>query len=274
MKSALRMGLVTVGLAATACGGDGGGRPGERALATGAGRESYGTPEVAAAATDAQPVDAAYAGDGCLWSVEYVVETSLTDTGGTGFSALDALAAFNTPGHGTVRWHDGTTSTVTIAAVAQTDSAKVDHPPRDEGYCVPTLTVPIELRVATADGRLSEAVATSLTAVGYDGNIETVFVDAGLPLDDLRGDLAIPADWLIPGHVVRRLVLNLSWTRPGGTSAWCLPGEERSMDPDETCNDYDGVARFYSSVEDPWADDVATPDEISERLVGWWTLDG
>jgi hypothetical protein len=275
MTSTLRFCMVSLAVAAaTACGGDDGADPSVQALGADAERESSSSVEAVSASPDEDPVEPAYAADPCKWSVSYDRETSLTHTRGTGFSALGALVAFNEPGHGTIHWHDGTTSGITFSASARGNSATVDDPPRNEGYCTPTLTVPVELRLATDDGRLTEVVLTSLTAVGYDGIVETVFVDAGLPIDDLRGELAIPEDWLISGHSVRRIDLDLHRTRAGGTPAYCLPGEERSTDPADGCNAYDGVVRFYSSVEDPWADEVAAPDEISHQVVGWWTLDG
>lgn len=135
--------------------------------------------------------------------------------------------------------------------------------------------MPVQLRVETADARLSEVIVTTLTAVGHDGIIETIFLaDAWLPIDDLQGKLQIPADWLIAEHSVRRLDLDLEWTRAGETGAYCPAGEARSADPAEACNTYDGVLRFFSSVEDPWADEDATPDEIFYGVFGWWTLDG
>ena len=275
MTSTWRFCVVSVAVAAaTACGGDDGADPSVQALGVDAERESSSSVEAVSASPDADPVEPAYAADPCTWSVAYDAETSLTDTRGTGFSALDALAVFNEPGHGTLRYHDGTTSRITMTASARGNSATVDDPPRNEGYCTPTLTVPVELRLATEDGRLAEVLPTSLTAVGYDGTVETVFVDAGLPIDDLRGTLAIPEDWLIAGHSVRHIDLDLHRTPAGGTTAFCLPGEERGTDPADDCNAYDGVVRFYSSVEDPWADDVASAGEISHQVVGWWMLDG
>jgi len=41
------------------------------------------------------------------------------------------------------------------------------------------MQISIQLRIESADGRLAEEVASQLVAVGYDGNIESIWVSEG-----------------------------------------------------------------------------------------------
>jgi len=218
--------------------------------------------------------------DSCSTSPEFLADTPLDDTRGTGFSALDMLSIFNEQGSGTLTWHDGTTTTLSIAASVVGDTSVVDDPPRGEGHCVPFRQVPIQLRIESADGRLADDVASELVAVGYDGNIESIWVaDSRVPLEELQGTLEVPSDWLIAGHTERRLDIATAWVAPDALSPFCTPADVPSTEASEDCNVYTGVVRFFSSTPAPTsADDPAEAVELSESfdvfrgVVGSWVL--
>ena len=218
--------------------------------------------------------------DTCSIFPEFIAETPLNDTRGTGFSALEMLSIFNEQGPGTLTWLDGTTTALDISARAASDTSSVDDPPRGEGFCVPFRQVPIQLRLESADGRLAEDIASNLVALGYDGNIESIWVSEGrIALEELQGDLELPTDWLIAGHTERRLDVDTAWVAPDATSPYCGPSDVPSTDASESCNVYTGVVRFFSSTPSPSsADDPADVIELTESfesfrgVVGTWVL--
>ncbi len=218
--------------------------------------------------------------ESCFVDVELIVDTPLNDTRGTGFSALDMLSIFNGQAPGTLTWLDGTTTTLSITARAAGDTSAVDDPPRGEGHCVPFRQVPIQLRIESADGRLAEDVASELVALGYDGNIESIWVSEGyVPLEELQGELEVPSDWLIADHTERRLEFETSWTPPDALSPYCTPSDVPSTDASDDCNVYTGVVRFYSStpyylVPDDPADAVEVNASFGDfrAVVGSWVL--
>jgi hypothetical protein len=216
----------------------------------------------------------------CTAFSQFRADTPLDDTRGTGFSALDMLSIFNGQGPGTITWLDGTTTTLSIAARVAGNTSVVEDPPRGEGHCVPTRQVPIQFRIESADGRLAEDVASELVAVGYDGNIESIWVsESRVPLEELQGGLEVPSDWLIAGHTVRRLAFDTAWVAPDALNPFCTPSDVPSTDASEDCNVYTGVVRFFSSTPSPtYAEDPADPVEMSQPfdsfrgVVGSWVL--
>ena len=86
--------------------------------------------------------------------------------------------------------------------------------------------VSIQLRIESADGRLAEEVASQLVAVGYDGNIESIWVSEGfLLLEEVQGGLEVPSDWLMAGYTERRLAFDTARVPRGGLSPYCLPSD-------------------------------------------------
>lgn len=105
MKCGLRICLVSGGLAAaTACGSDGDGYPSEQPLVDGTGGETTGSLAEGPGTTDEGSNEPVFTEETCLWSYEYVVQSSLTDTRGTGFSALEVLAIVNETQRGAITW--------------------------------------------------------------------------------------------------------------------------------------------------------------------------
>jgi hypothetical protein len=214
----------------------------------------------------------------CSIFAEFSADAPLNDTRGTGFSALDMLSIFNEQGPGTLTWLDGTTTTLSIAARVVGNTSVVDDPPRGEGYCVPFRQVPVQLRMESADGRLAEDVASALVAVGYDGNIESIWLSDGhLPLEELQGGLEVPSEWLIAGHTERRLAFDTAWVAPDALNPFCNISDVPSADASEGCNVYTGVVRFFSSAPFPTSAEDPDADEISQSLdfrgvVGSWVL--
>jgi hypothetical protein len=236
------------------------------------------TPDAEEPATPGEPPP--FNRDSCSISAQFRVDTPLNDTRGTGFSALQMVSIFNEQGPGTLTWFDGTTTTLSVSVGVTGNTSKVDDPPRGEGHCVPFREVPVQLRIESADGRLAENVASLLVAVGYDGNIESIWLsDARLPLEELQGSLQLPGDWLIAGHTERRLDFDTAWVPPNALNPFCLPSDVPSSDASEACNVYTGVVRFFSSTPSPSsAEDPADYDELSQSydsfrgVVGHWVL--
>jgi hypothetical protein len=157
-----------------------------------------------------------YGSNPCKIDPNGEVRTSLDDHT-LGYSARDVLAAFNSPGVGTLSWWDGTRTTVHVHAEPVDDSpgsswtppptVTVSAPPPASGYCNRSMRIATMLRLSTDDGRWEQDLTTTLVALDYGARFQVVWPSFGdLELPSATGRLAFPDWWVRPGH---RLALQI-----------------------------------------------------------------
>ena len=163
-----------------------------------------------------------------------------------GFSAAEAVAFF-AGGTGDLVWHDGTTTTVAVSAELAGDSVEIYRWPPGQGYCYPTMTIPAGLRLTTGDGKLDESWPASLIAESDGAAILAVF--PGSPPPFSAGlQAVVPAAWRTSGD---REGVNVDIVaKQNRMRVYCATGERVSADPADSCNDRDGVLRFFSGPPD------------------------
>ena len=160
------------------------------------------------------------------------------------------------------------------AALAQGVSTVTgDAAPPFEGYCRPSVDVPVDLTISTADGRLNETLAVTLVALVNDDSTafnHTNPYEGWLPLTSVAGAWVLPAEFDQPGHTIRRLDFDFQIDGPtaSGLEPYCAASHERSGDAAQSCNVYSAVVRYHSRTIDAYNDhhNVSAADVFNAAL--------
>jgi hypothetical protein len=222
-------------------------------------------------------------GDTCSFSLDLVREAALDEVTTLGFSGDDVLALFNADAHGTLRWADGGdgATEVWLHATSSAETIRFNDFPKDQGFCTPTMNVPLdELSVRTTDGKIDARVVPSTEpysrfelVASSDGNggIGLIF-DGALTLapEQVASPLIDDAIAAHPDHDSRLVTIELSLSS-SGRKARCIRDEEISPSPASDCNVFDGVLRYHSSNTAALNDVHSVPADAfySEALAAW-----